>query len=54
MQIRRLTIDILFEDYGSSSEHISALDYIEVNPDASYYLVEETHMELVPAEITVE
>lgn len=54
MKIRRLTIDVLFEDYGSSSEGISALDYIEVNPDASYYLVKETDMELVPVSDSVE
>lgn len=54
MQIRRLTIDVHFEDYGSGGDHLSALDYIEVKTDASIYLVEETHMELVPVRITVE
>lgn len=54
MKIRRLTIDVLFEDYGISSEGISALDYIDVKGDAAFYIVEETDMELVPVRDSVE
>ena len=50
MQIRRLTIDVLFEDYGSDGDHLSALDFITVAPEAVISLVEETHMRLVPVE----